>query len=177
MKKILKNESKGITLIALVVTIVVLLILAGITITYVLGEGGILDMAKQAAIETENAQVNDALQLKAAEHLFKDVENNTETSLISYLKTKEIIDENNVINVEKLIGKELSTGKGSFESKKDIYILEEQGIKSVARLASIKVVKLAEESTTVKTYNVVYYDKNGVSKIINNVKDTVSAEP
>ncbi len=51
--------SKGITLIALVVTIVVLLILAGVTITFVLGEGGILNMAKKAADETKKAAAND----------------------------------------------------------------------------------------------------------------------
>ena len=33
-----RKENKGITLVALVVTIVVLLILAGITITYVMGD-------------------------------------------------------------------------------------------------------------------------------------------
>ena len=42
----MKNQ-KGITLIALVVTIVVLLILAGITITYVMSEGGIFNTAKK----------------------------------------------------------------------------------------------------------------------------------
>ncbi len=57
-RKITKNE-KGITLIALVVTIVVLLILAGVTITMVLGEGGILDMAKQAADKTNQATANE----------------------------------------------------------------------------------------------------------------------
>ena len=53
----LKQTSKeqGITLIALVVTIVVLLILAGITITFVLGENGIIDMAQRAADATNNA--------------------------------------------------------------------------------------------------------------------------
>ncbi len=55
-KEIANNREKGITLIALVVTIVVLLILAGITITFVLGEGGILDMAKEAAKRTEDAK-------------------------------------------------------------------------------------------------------------------------
>ena len=165
------SKANGITLIALVVTIVVLLILVGITITYVLGEGGILDMAKQAAIATENAQVDDALQQKVAEHLFNDVKNNTETSLISYLKDTGIIDDNNVINVKKLVAQELSTGKGSYETKKDIYILKEQGIASSTRLASTKVVKIADENTSAKTYNVVYYDKNGVSRIINNIRD------
>ena len=58
-KQVLKSLTKcekGITLIALVVTIVVLLILAGITITFVLGEGGILDMAKEAAKRTNEAK-------------------------------------------------------------------------------------------------------------------------
>ena len=58
LKNIKKTEgrSKGITLIALVVTIVVLLILAGVTINFVLGEGGILEMAKEAAKKTEEAK-------------------------------------------------------------------------------------------------------------------------
>ncbi len=54
-----QKKERGITLIALVVTIVVLLILAGVTITFVLGEGGILNMAKEAADKTKNAIAND----------------------------------------------------------------------------------------------------------------------
>ena len=42
------TNSKGITLIALVVTIVVLLILAGITISAILSDGGIFSTAKRA---------------------------------------------------------------------------------------------------------------------------------
>ena len=49
------SKEQGITLIALVVTIVVLLILAGITITFVLGENGIINMAQRAADATNNA--------------------------------------------------------------------------------------------------------------------------
>ena len=47
MKKIFKRE-KGITLIALVITIVVLIILAGITLNLVLGENGVVNKAKEA---------------------------------------------------------------------------------------------------------------------------------
>lgn len=54
----MKNQ-RGITLIALVVTIVVLLILAGITITYVLSDGGIFNSAKNAATSTNNAVVKE----------------------------------------------------------------------------------------------------------------------
>ena len=47
-----KNNSKGITLIALVITIIVLLILAGVTIAMLTGENGILTKANSAQTET-----------------------------------------------------------------------------------------------------------------------------
>ena len=53
MKKNRKN--KGITLIALVITIIVLLILSGVTISTLMGDNGILTKATQAKEETEEA--------------------------------------------------------------------------------------------------------------------------
>ena len=50
------KEMKGITLVALVVTIVVLLILAGVSINLVLGNNGIIIKAKKAAEKTAEAQ-------------------------------------------------------------------------------------------------------------------------
>lgn len=57
MKK--TNGQSGITLIALVVTIVVLLILAGITITFVLSDGGIFSTAQKAGEKTNEGAVRD----------------------------------------------------------------------------------------------------------------------
>ena len=51
----LKRKEKGITLIALVITIIVLLILAGVSIAMLTGENGILTQAQRAKTETENA--------------------------------------------------------------------------------------------------------------------------
>ena len=51
-----RKNSKGITLIALVITIIVLLILAGVSIAMLTGENGILTQAQRAKTETENAQ-------------------------------------------------------------------------------------------------------------------------
>ena len=50
----LKRQNEGITLIALVVTIVVLIILASISVNLVFKEGGLIDKAKQA----KNMQIN-----------------------------------------------------------------------------------------------------------------------
>ena len=58
MKNVLKNK-KGITLIALVVTIVVLIILATISVTLVLGDNGILTQAKKARDSQANAIVKE----------------------------------------------------------------------------------------------------------------------
>lgn len=49
------KKERGITLVALVVTIVVLLILAGVSISLVLGENGLINKAKKAKTDYENA--------------------------------------------------------------------------------------------------------------------------
>ena len=53
------KEMKGITLVALVVTIVVLLILAGVSINLVLGDNGIITKAKEAQRKSAEASEND----------------------------------------------------------------------------------------------------------------------
>ena len=58
-----KYDKKGITLIALVVTIVVLLILAGITISLVFSENGIIAKAREAAEKTNQAVINEQEQM------------------------------------------------------------------------------------------------------------------
>ena len=54
------RKNKGITLIALVITIIVLLILAGVSIAMLTGQNGILTQAQKAKSETENAAKNEA---------------------------------------------------------------------------------------------------------------------
>lgn len=62
MKKIQKKE-RGITLIALVVTIIVLLILAGVSIAMLTSENGIINQAQNAKEKTEIASEKEAIQL------------------------------------------------------------------------------------------------------------------
>ena len=59
----LKNQNNGITLIALVVTIIVLLILAGVSIAMLTGDNGILKRAGEARDTTGRAQIAEELQL------------------------------------------------------------------------------------------------------------------
>ena len=54
------KKENGITLVALVVTIVVLLILAGVSISLVLGNNGLINKTKEAKNATANATANEA---------------------------------------------------------------------------------------------------------------------
>ncbi len=61
------KEENGITLIALVVTIVVLLILVGITLTYVMGDNGIVKQAQDAKVRHEISKYQEAIDLTRKE--------------------------------------------------------------------------------------------------------------
>ena len=62
LKKKFKGKS-GITLVALVVTIVVMLILAGVSLNFILGEQGILNRGKEGVEKYSNHQSNEETML------------------------------------------------------------------------------------------------------------------
>lgn len=68
------KEKKGITLIALVITIIVLLILAGISISMLTGQNGILNRAQEAKEKTEDAVLEEKIKLAMAEAQIGDNE-------------------------------------------------------------------------------------------------------
>lgn len=82
-----KKREKGITLIALVITIVVLLILAGVSIAMLTGDNGILTQAKKAQTETQIAEIKEKAQ---TDILGEQAEN--QTADISRIELKEILD-------------------------------------------------------------------------------------
>ena len=56
------KSKKGVTLIALVITIIVLLILAGVSISLVVGDSGVFTQADDAATKTDRAGAREALE-------------------------------------------------------------------------------------------------------------------
>ncbi len=64
---------KGITLVALVITIIVLLILAGVTITLTLGENGIFKTAEKAGENYTQAQRDELEGLNSFEQTVDQV--------------------------------------------------------------------------------------------------------
>lgn len=118
----MKTKENGITLIALVVTIIVLIILASISIASLTGDNGIINQANTAKIDTENSQVLENMRLKVLEYERNNI-NTVITDYLSLLKSDNIIDDNGIVNVTKLMGQDLDTGKG--KNGKDVYVLEE----------------------------------------------------
>lgn len=110
MKEIKKN-TKGITLVALVVTIIVLLIIAAVSINLILGDNGIITKAKASRLETEIAEIKENINLDIL-----DEQSGEQGDL--YLGTlKEILEKYGSINYEedgKTI-KSLTTTKGNHE--------------------------------------------------------------
>ncbi len=63
IRKLKKLTEKGITLVALVVTIIVLLILAGVSISLVLGDNGIITRAQDAVTKYKEAEAEEQWQM------------------------------------------------------------------------------------------------------------------
>ena len=81
MKTKIKNkQERGITLVALVVTIVVLLILAGISLNLVLGQNGIISRAQDARNQTAEGQVNTEKAVNALTDEMEDLISENENS-------------------------------------------------------------------------------------------------
>ena len=62
-----KNNQEGVTLIALVVTVIVLIILAGVSINMVIGENGIITQAQRAKTDTDKKALKEKLDMIALE--------------------------------------------------------------------------------------------------------------
>ena len=75
------KEMKGITLVALVVTIVVLLILAGVSINTVLGDDGIIKKAKEAAETTKRVSAEEEMNRLVLEYQLAKSDENFEDFL------------------------------------------------------------------------------------------------
>ncbi len=103
-----KKENQGITLIALVITIIVLLILAGVSIASLAGEGGILNKATKAETQNNQATIEEEIKLaynavqmdsimngwdinKKAEELQKELRKQDEKAIVTVFQTDLLI--------------------------------------------------------------------------------------
>lgn len=123
------NE-KGITLTALVITIIVLLILAGVSISVVLGDDGLIANAQKSAIREKLKEIQEKVEAEIYEEKLKAKNNNEEFDINRY---KLLTDFNLDIESEysEIIG--VSNGKIYIKSEAD------ENIKEIAKNNEISV--------------------------------------
>ena len=157
MDKNYAKKQKGITLIALVVTIVILLILSGISLNIVLGNNGIITKAQEAKITNNHSTVYEAMQLQYDNYYTESKIGENDADFITDLKKKSILDENMDVNVETLVGKKLSTGNGS--NLKDVYVVEKDETDSSYRLKYY-----GKTSAVDRDLGIIGYEKEGADE-------------
>ncbi len=98
-KQMRKLNSKGITLVALVVTIVVLIILAGVTLASLTGEKGIIKEARTAKELAEKASLEEQVDLAIIKAEQKH-RNPTIDDVIEEIKNNKVISNSDQVNKE-----------------------------------------------------------------------------
>ena len=86
----LNKKNKGITLIALVITIIILLILAGISISMLTGQNGILNRAQEAKVKDEKSQAQEEVTI-AVNYL--QIENETSSATLTQENKRKILED------------------------------------------------------------------------------------
>ena len=114
MKKNTRDKrERGITLIALVVTIVVLLILAGVSLNLVLGNNGIITKAQDAKLMTRAGSAEDEVELWKSYNYIARTSNQAtvdKETMLQGLKDKNLVYEeeidrdNEIITIKKKDG-------------------------------------------------------------------------
>ena len=127
------KENKGVTLIALSVTVIVMIILTSIGINMFIGDNGIITEANSAKVKTIHSNVYNKMKLESLNHSQDRRRNVTDLSLVEHLQEKGILSEaieegKWQINVQTLLGEKQDIGNGNASEGKDIYTLEDLGL-------------------------------------------------
>ncbi len=149
-----QNKEKGITLIALVITIIVLLILAGVAIATLTGDNGILTKAASAKENTERAEIieNAKLDILAIQ---SDKEGKLTTGDLRGVLDKYFKDVPEEITADNIATLELTTKDGKHTIKvSEIYNGKLEGTNGSMSVAELKVGDYVNygDKLTVQTY-------------------------
>jgi hypothetical protein len=135
----IKTKEKGITLIALIITIIIMLILASVTIAIIMN-GGLFTQARTAAEETRGASVAEEVEIWRVEKRmgkYSGIGAQTREQLINSLADRKLLtpeekawlladpDNHNIIEIPKESGREIDFTEEPVIKVKEINIIEE----------------------------------------------------
>ena len=167
-KKIMKTkikQEKGITLIALVITIVVLLILAGVSINAIFSENGIINKAKDAQNKMNQATQNDLIGLNELDKLISSLTDKTTEEAVPKIAMfdtgKKVRDKMYNLMPEGTIGKD-----SNYSCNVSIDAIEKyNGVPDLTKMAESNIVSLGESSFPIY----MWAEKSGKTEIRNPV--------
>ena len=167
-KKIMKTkikQEKGITLIALVITIVVLLILAGVSLNAIFSENGIINRAKDAQNKMDQATQNDMTGLNELDKLISSLTDKTTEEAVPKIAMfdtgKKVRDKMYNLMPEGTIGKD-----SNYSCNVSIDAIEKyNGVPDLTKMAESNIVSLGESSFPIY----MWAEKSGKTEIRNPV--------
>ncbi len=133
------RSQKGITLIALVVTIVVLLILAGVTITYALGNGGLFTTAQETELNYELGTLRDYASLAKMDILTKYYEDKTAFSASGSLLTAVKANFPGYTTITEVSGSALTATSGTLAGKIEVTLKTDTSKTATVDFTDLKV--------------------------------------
>ena len=157
-----KRTQKGITLIALVVTIVVLLILAGVSLNAIFSENGIINRAKDAQNKMDQATQNDMTGLNELDKLISSLTDKTTEETVPKIAMfdtgKKVRDKMYNLMPEGTIS------KFSYSCNVSIDAIEKyNGVPDLTKLTESNIVSLGESSFPIY----MWAEKSGKTEIRN----------
>ena len=138
------EKEKGITLVSLVITIIILIILAGISINSIVGDNGIITKAKQAKENIEKAKLEEEKELNS---LYAEIAN-LEIGDTSILDTEIIYSE--FERFRRIIAEAITSEGVNTESSDSAETMAEN-IKKIAKSSSVVFVNSLYSGLTVET--------------------------
>ncbi len=175
----MKKKNKGITLIALVITIIVLLILAGVSIATLGGDNGIIGRARKAKTTTEEKQAEEEAVLLVNEYeMYKKMceaegkESDVEEFLEKNYKDKYKVEDGKY-KIETESGENLEIDdKGNVKLNDEVVKANSVGSITISGLKEVEVGSNITLTVTINESNAIY--KSIEWKCDNNSKATIS---
>ncbi len=190
------NNNKGITIVALVVTIIILLIIAGVSISMIMGDNGIVTRATEVELEYSKAEVLESLEMKVNNKLLEAYEHikaspstdistvYNEINLLTYFDNAKDNAEAPGIDCIDPYGTEKIANVSENGEVYKIYLIKPTALSEEIKkygagentekgdIFTLEVVEKAKEDGTKISsgeYEIKYYDENGKSEVLGKI--------
>lgn len=171
----MRNQN-GITLIALIITIIIMLILAGVVLNVTIGENGIFKIAKYAVQKNNEESAKEKLQLLLEElrtHKYSSEDYNENEYIDYYLKSKGMNTSGNIVTVDR-IAFEIDRKNLTIIGKKQGYVIVTNKLKERLENGFANILINIESDKEIES--ITFPNEDGTTLTITTDKQSVSKD-